>query len=84
MSVTMVDPNISYSTSIVLIGPAYQILGSLMLIPWIPSNIRTSSTSTIHKWRMAQLARIGAAVIGVLAVFIIKDSDGNAKGNGYK
>merc|ERR1712121_427996 len=61
------------SLALLLVGPLFQILGSSLLTPFIPSYIQTSKSRS-SKWRATFLARIAAGVSGVLAVLALYQS----------
>jgi len=65
--------NTTYATSLILVGPLFQIIGGLLLVPWVPDHIKTT-TSRTHKWRMTWLARTCAAVSGVWSVMALYQS----------
>merc|ERR1712227_340619 len=63
----------SSSLALLLVGPLFQILGSILLTPFIPSYIQTSKSRS-SKWRATFLARIAAGVSGVWAVLALYQS----------
>ena len=65
--------DIHLSPRLLLLGPLAQLLGSVLLLPWVPAQVRTSTKRT-HKWRSTFLARISAGISGILAVFTLQQS----------
>ena len=65
--------DISLRPQLLLLGPMCQLLGSILLLPWVPTYIRTSAMRT-HKWRFTFLARIAAGVSSILAVIVLQQS----------
>ena len=65
--------DIQLSPRLLLLGPLAQLLGSVLLLPWVPAQVRTSTKRT-HKWRSTFLARISAGISGILAVFTLQQS----------
>jgi len=58
-----------------LMGPIFQQLGSILLEPFIPDYLETPlETSRRFQWRTTFLARIAAAVTGVAAVIVLHQS----------
>ena len=65
--------DISLTPQLLLVGPLCQLLGSILLLPWVPAYIRTSLKRT-HKWRFYFLTRIAAGVSSILAVIVLQQS----------
>ena len=65
--------DISLNPHLMLLGPLCQLLGSILLLPWVPAYIRTSAKRT-HKWRFYFLTRIAAGVSSILAVIVLQQS----------
>ena len=65
--------DISLRPQLLLVGPLCQLLGSILLLPWVPAYIRTSLKRT-HKWRFYFLTRIAAGVQCILAVIVLQQS----------
>ena len=65
--------DIHLNPKLMLLGPLCQLLGSILLLPWVPTYIRTSAMRT-HKWRFTFLARIAAGVSSILAVIVLQQS----------
>jgi len=62
----------TYTTSLILVGPLFQIIGGLLLVPWVPDHIKTT-TSRTHKWRMIDMlifSKISLLSIHHMAVII--------------
>ena len=56
-----------------LLGPAFQLLASLLLLPYTPAAV-LSSKSRIIKWRTTFIARLSAAITGSWAVMSLYES----------
>ena len=67
------DDQISLSPGLLLVGPLAQLVGSPVLLPWVPAHVQTSAKRT-HKWRSTWLARAAAGISGLLAVLALHQS----------
>ena len=58
---------------ILFLGPLIEVLGSLLVQPLMPVQVKTSD-QRMYKWRTSYLARINAGITGVWAVWALHDS----------